>query len=744
MSKKRFSGKGLTFRFMVLLGLILSNPGLMVPFSADAQQGEHLHKGRSFDAVERVCDGCRPLFTSSPPQNTGPVLVVTNTNMEENGACCGPFALIADPGPDGISFAEAMHAVSDYSDLHETITFDPSLSGSIIDTTQGFLSAILADGLTIDGDLDDDGDPDITLDGQGRDGNGIWLWAASHVLVEGLIIRNYGWGGIRITNNVEVSDLNVFEDIVIRNNKISGIGYKGAIDIVLENVDSGVIRDIEIVGNTILDDSLGVNIEAGWGGNLYNEISHVSIISNTITGGISIRAAGGFHSGTSHHTVSDMVIRGNQISGMAILLDAANRSKCNDNTIRDVVISDNQIDVSPIAIEIVTVGESGWDSHDNLVKNITLTDNMLTGGGIQIGGATAGNSYNNTMSGIVIDRNQITSCAANGIYLIAGDNGAHHNLIENSLIRNSLVAFCSGAGVLLHGDDSSSANNTINEVKLANLTLVNNGIGTPWAGGLNINSLYPGNIISGVTISNTILWENSFEDAILGSLAPDSVAYSILNDVRFTGSDGNLYQSPEFVDPTSWDYSLQASSPGVDTGDPSALNIGPLDLDKNMRLWDGDGDMIAIVDRGAWEYDAIQPQEIGVEGNQFSIFNGDIVPGYWDGTDFGIARISGETIAHTFTLRNTGSLALNLIGDPKVTMNGIHAADFSVTVQPQSPVAASGSTTFTIAFSPSVNGPRHAIVSIANDDGDENPYTFAIQGTGISEGFKIYLPFVLR
>src|SRR5690606_1557971 len=41
-------------------------------------------------------------------------------------------------------------------------------------------------------------------------------------------------------------------------------------------------------------------------------------------------------------------------------------------------------------------------------------------------------------------------------------------------------------------------------------------------------------------------------------------------------------------------------------------------------------------------------------------------------------------------------------------------------------------TTFQITFSPTTTGEKTAIVSIANDDSDENPYTFTITGEGIN------------
>src|SRR5439155_8444101 len=122
--------------------------------------------------------------------------------------------------------------------------------------------------------------------------------------------------------------------------------------------------------------------------------------------------------------------------------------------------------------------------------------------------------------------------------------------------------------------------------------------------------------------------------------------------------------------------------------------------------------------------------EIDVRGNSISITDGDTTPAATDGTDFGAADPVGGTVDHTFTIANTGLGALNLTGSPKVQITGANAADFTVTVQPTSPVAPSGTTTFTIHFDPSAQGLRTASVTIANDDSDENPYDFNIQGSG--------------
>ncbi len=67
----------------------------------------------------------------------------------------------------------------------------------------------------------------------------------------------------------------------------------------------------------------------------------------------------------------------------------------------------------------------------------------------------------------------------------------------------------------------------------------------------------------------------------------------------------------------------------------------------------------------------------------------------------------------------------------RVVIGGTHAGDFTVTQVPNSPVAATnGLTTFQVTFDPSANGLRMANINISNDDENESPYAFAIQGIG--------------
>ncbi len=123
--------------------------------------------------------------------------------------------------------------------------------------------------------------------------------------------------------------------------------------------------------------------------------------------------------------------------------------------------------------------------------------------------------------------------------------------------------------------------------------------------------------------------------------------------------------------------------------------------------------------------------EITVLGNGVSIADGDTTPSLDDHTDFGSVDIAGCSVARTFTIYNLGTGGLTLTDDPIVSLTG--SADFTVVTQPGASVLAGDSTTFQIRFDPSGEGLKTAHVSIANTDGDENPYDFVIQGTGVGD-----------
>src|ERR1035441_8403981 len=98
--------------------------------------------------------------------NRGTVITVTNATMAINGDTSSVAALVANPGPDGISLQEAVIATNNDPGAWN-IQFAPALKGSMIVLDSGpnakGLSFLSGGNVTINGDIDGDGQPDITL-----------------------------------------------------------------------------------------------------------------------------------------------------------------------------------------------------------------------------------------------------------------------------------------------------------------------------------------------------------------------------------------------------------------------------------------------------------------------------------------------------------------------------------------------------------------------------------------------------
>jgi hypothetical protein len=117
---------------------------------------------------------------------------------------------------------------------------------------------------------------------------------------------------------------------------------------------------------------------------------------------------------------------------------------------------------------------------------------------------------------------------------------------------------------------------------------------------------------------------------------------------------------------------------------------------------------------------------INVQGNSTTIADGDATPSLADHTNFSSVA-TGTGFTRTFTIQNTGTAALSITG---TSVTGTNASEFVVTTAPASSVAAAGSTTFVVTFTPTAPGTRTATINIASNDCDEAAYDFAVQGTG--------------
>ena len=116
----------------------------------------------------------------------------------------------------------------------------------------------------------------------------------------------------------------------------------------------------------------------------------------------------------------------------------------------------------------------------------------------------------------------------------------------------------------------------------------------------------------------------------------------------------------------------------------------------------------------------------------FPIVDGSTTPSLNNKTDFGLADYNTDIVTKTYTIQNTGVTTLTI---GTVSITGTNASEFSVTSSPASSVSSGGSTTISIAFDPNSVGLKTATVSIVNNDTDEDPYDFAIQGNGYQAFF---------
>lgn len=184
-------------------------------------------------------------------------------------------------------------------------------------------------------------------------------------------------------------------------------------------------------------------------------------------------------------------------------------------------------------------------------------------------------------------------------------------------------------------------------------------------------------------------------------------------------SDFSVITPPANSIPPSGSTTFSILYDPVDWGPRSAsISIANDDPDENPYNF-------AISGRGS-----IIP-EIDIRGNGISIPDGATIPSVSDDTDFGnVAIVGGISANHTFTIHNIGDGWLSLSAVDRVLISGPDASDFVVTQQPANSTSPGSSTTFIISFIPQAVGLRRASVSITNNDADENPYNFAIQGVG--------------
>lgn len=171
---------------------------------------------------------------------------------------------------------------------------------------------------------------------------------------------------------------------------------------------------------------------------------------------------------------------------------------------------------------------------------------------------------------------------------------------------------------------------------------------------------------------------------------------------------------------------LSTSITGLSIPNGATVWIRWMDIDVS-----GADDGMAIDDFTLTPQAATGAPEMDVQWNAVSIADGSAFPVSFNGTAFGDQSVCAGVITRTFVVLNTGAVDLNLSGSPIVNITGPGASDYTVTSMPASTITAGNTSSFVVEFNPSVAGSRSAIIEIANNDADENPYEFYILGNGV-------------
>jgi hypothetical protein len=222
------------------------------------------------------------------------------------------------------------------------------------------------------------------------------------------------------------------------------------------------------------------------------------------------------------------------------------------------------------------------------IRANVITDNEArSGGGIWVAYGLAEIVGNTIVGNRFLGVEGLASGFGGGIGIGQGAPVIDNNLIARNASPPSFPFVCAGGGIALLAADPST--------RMTNNTLFDNVANI--AGG----GIYADNSVA-CLIESTILWGDRARIDAEVSGTPTLAHCDVQGG--FPG-DGNLDSDPLFADPANDDFSLRATSPCIDAGDPADMDCG-VDGKGNPRRLDGHLAGTWRVDIGCYEFDHVR------------------------------------------------------------------------------------------------------------------------------------------
>lgn len=452
-------------------------------------------------------------------QETPTEMVVANALDEVNGDTSSVENLQSNPGADGISLREAMVATNNDPGTY-SIEFAADLAGTTIgirfDSSSGGPLMLTGGGVTIDGDINGDGGPDVTVanavptetcnaepdHGFIVSSSGNRLHALSVTGVKTAVVFQWQPGEIHQTySDNEVSDL-------VAETCQAGIAFVPPL-LDLEQCESALcVTDIRwlntrILGNTIETGSVGINVApTGIDGDL---VEGVTISGNTINvastdlNSFGINVEAGTTPTMEGNRIADVVIADNRVTGSpdaGIRVDAGG----SESIVERVLISGNRVNIGPPVRTggsfpvmrsgiFLAAGDTdalnGAYAVDNTVREVEIADNVLGGvQGVRLQNGCCG-AARNVIRDVVIRRNDIETsgpgwAGLGGIWIegghgwVEGDgtptvrSTRRNRMYDISIVANeiSIESDRIKAGIWVTGGVGESTNNRVSCIRL--------------------------------------------------------------------------------------------------------------------------------------------------------------------------------------------------------------------------------------------------------------------------------------